>query len=178
MPHKNMSNVKGQWSNVNPGFTRIELAVVVGIYILLFVFVVIARQTTRAESRDVQRLSDARQMSSIIENQYIDTPNEMLFGCSSLYALVNTCTGPGKISQLKDLKDPSAGSSNPCKGISSGFASQGVCGYSISNMEGNGSASTDSYQICFFIERGGKIQGFSKGLYRIETGGILKQGCN
>lgn len=181
-----MSNVKCQsqpkagppWAeNVKPGFTRIELAIVTGITLLLLIFVVIAIKTTSAEARDSKRLSDMRQMSAIIDAQYIETPNESLSGCDSLYALTTQCTGPGKISQFSAIEDPSL-SKEPCYGKAAGRMSQGVCAYSISKINGEPEATTDNYQLCFFLERGMGVKGFSQGLYHIETGGILKEGCN
>jgi len=160
------------------GFTKIEIAVVLGVIFLLLFFVVIAIQTSRAEARDMQRLSDVRQLSMIVEAQYIDTPNEPLSGCEAPYSLSSACTGPGKIQQFKKIQDPVSGNNQPCQGAASGFLSQNFCAYSVSSLDAKTQAATNNYQICFFIERGGIIKGFAKGIYHIETGGLLKAGCN
>lgn len=173
--NKFLSGARGDFLT---GFTKLELFITIAVLVIVLAIVIFSVQISNAKGRDITRISNVMQLGAIIEAQSFETPNSVLTGCDSQYSLTTACTGPGKILQFEGFSDPKAGGGNPCLGSQSGQASQAVCGYSISASGGQAGASVYDYQICFYLERGIREKNLAKGLYNIQTGLVLKAGCN
>ena len=166
---KKGKNIKHQEN----GFTLIELAVIMSVLALLLVIIVFAINASKMKSRDSLRLSHAKGMGIILDNEDIQSPSSDILGCIQSNSLIQSCTGPKRILDIKNFQDPKIGASNPCKG---GDAfSKAICGYSISNNAGQGNPKTNDYEICFYLEKGTKD--FPRGIYSIGMGGIIEAGC-
>lgn len=168
------------------GFTLVELLVVVGIIGILASIGVASLNSARSKARDAKRISDIKQMSTILESEEGAVPNREVTGCTGAFAATSICTGPGDdvLKLFPRLLDPSTpkdtakqpGAAGYDKGTPCVSTSTGVCSYSIAKQDGaEGNATTASYQICFYLESGGA--GLNKGPARVESGGILGQGC-
>lgn len=157
------------------GMTRNEGIAVVAVFVLLSLFLFISVRLVRRDQYDAERLSHIRQMSVLLEKQNIFTPKRPLESCENPYDLVSRCQGPGAVEEFSQFADPRVGRTLPCRGNAGGAPSENPCGYSISSQDGQSGASTDNYQICFFIEKG--IPGFERGLYSVITGGEIVVGC-
>lgn len=166
--------------NKQKGFTLIELLVVIAIIGLLSTLAVISLNSARAKARDAQRLSDTKQMSTILETEDANSPSANVLdatipGNCAAAALTSTCDGPGDISQFSRFTDPVG--TVACVGLvtGGGTASAATCGYSISNAAGTGVALTSDYQLCFWLEA--STSNLTAGLHAIKNGGAFGT-CN
>jgi len=151
------------------GFTLIELLVVIAIIGLLSTLAVISLNSARSKARDAQRVSDVRQLASLIEFER-DGVGTALSGCAAADADTSTCTLPGVISQMANFTDPSRGASfSACAGTPSA-----TCDYTISNEAGTGAPTLEDYQICFYLEDGAGSLG--SGIHSIQTGAAMDEG--
>ncbi len=165
------------------GFTLIELLVVIAIIGLLSTIAVVAMQGARNKARDAKRISDIKQLSTILDIEAAATPGTggagvTLLGCawatgarpktSAPACTNNPADATSDIdSNFDDLKDPTAaGAGTACVD-----ASTAACDYSISNAAGTATASTGNYQICFYLESSNQYG--AKGMYKITTGGVV-----
>jgi len=153
------------------GFTLIELLVVIAIIGLLATLAVVSMSSARAKARDAKRISDIRQMSTIIDVEEAANPANStignLTGCAARMVLANTCTGPGDISAFANFRDPST------PGTACNSVPTATCGYAIAR--GDGAANTNSYQICFWLEQ--PSSGLNAGEKRIGSSGIINDKC-
>ena len=151
------------------GFTLIELLVVIAIIGLLSTLAVVSLNNARAKARDAKRLSDVKQLSTILELQATEgTVAANLAGCVGAHVLTNSCTGPGQVNQFPNFADPST------PGTVCTNAATATCGYTISKASGAAATNVADYQIMFYLEDGAGSQ--PKGIGCIETGGQLKAG--
>jgi len=151
------------------GFTLIELLVVIAIIGLLSTLAVVSLNSARAKARDARRLSDVKQLSTVLEMESTSNPaGKAVETCVLADAKVSTCDGPGDVDQFPNFSDPTG--TDACSS-----ASVAVCDYSISTALGAAAAKVDDYQICFYLEQasGSLLAGRNS----IITGGIMTPGC-
>ncbi|MBU1131363.1 type II secretion system GspH family protein [Patescibacteria group bacterium] len=151
------------------GFTLIELLVVIAIIGLLSSLAMVNLNSARAKARDARRLSDVKQLSTILEMEATEgTFPAPLEGCTAEATKTTSCGGPGLVEQFSYFQDPShTGDSWPCTG-----GLDFTCDYSISNAIGEGGATVADYEICFYLEVG--VGSFmASGVYAIESGGQI-----
>lgn len=157
------------------GFTLIELLVVIAIIGLLATLAIVSMGSARAKARDAKRISDIRQMSTIIDVEDAAAPNTAITGvagCILVDADVILCNAPGDVNQFSKFQDPST-PGTPCTTLLGDV----TCQYSISKADGTAAANTANYQICFTLEQPiGGIPG-GNGLHQIEASGIITDGC-
>src|SRR3989339_1492066 len=128
------------------GFTLIELLVVIAIIGLLSSLAVVSLNGAREKARDAQRVSDVRQLATLLEME-ATSGSVALDTCVGADALLSTCTGPGAVSQFSSFADPTGTAA--CTDVSAT-----ECDYSISQADGTAADETGDYQICFFLESG------------------------
>jgi len=154
------------------GFTLIELLVVIAIIGLLSTLAVVSLNSAREKARDARRLSDVKQLSTILEMQATEgLGTEALNApCDTEHAKTNSCTGPGLVNQFSAFSDPSANASTvACNGADT------ACDYSIAKANGDAAATVGDYEICFYLESGaGEL---AKGISKVTTGGQVTAGC-
>lgn len=152
------------------GFTLIELLVVIAIIGLLSTMAVVSLNSARAKSRDAKRVSDIKQISTLIEMAAANTSSGgyavLPDGCDAIGEKTTAC-GVFEDVDLAVITDPSAGGAgNACANASAAF-----CDYAMTLAESN----TD-YEICFYLEDGaGSVQA---GPNSISNGGIISSGCS
>ena len=150
------------------GFTLIELLVVISIIGILSTLAVVSFNSGRGKARDARRVSDIKQISTLIETEAVgsftggydvfpddcDTENQVLNDVDCVIDDVS----------LTAFVDPS-GSIVACeKGDSA------PCAYSLGIAE-----SATDYEICFYLEVGsGSV---SAGLHSIGPGGLVANDC-
>lgn len=162
------------------GFTLVELLVVIGIIGVLATISVASLNTARQKARDTRRITDVKQMSTLLESEDASTPGQPLAGCGGADAKTILCTGPGAAAELKNLSDPNDvvtttdGVTNSALDACTSV-SDDKCSYSVSKGDGTVAATTNDYEICFYLESGGA--GLPKGVNRVTVGGILEKGC-
>lgn len=176
--HKHFSmGLLWQQGRHNPvsGFTLIELLVVTGIIGILTTMSVASLTGVREKVNDARRVSDVRQLSSLIQHEDITLSAPVnIQGCDGSAAdktLTTACTGPSGISEFSKFKDPARLTGDtPCSRNSAI-----TCGYGITKNDGSRQGATNNYQICFYLEEG--IAGMTKGLNSIINGGTFRTGC-
>lgn len=149
------------------GFTLIELLVVIAIIGILASIVLVSLGGARAKARDAQRISDVKQLSLVLEMEEASVPGTDLAGCTAAGDKTTACTNAGDIlTAFTILKDPTAkGTGTACDS-----AAAAACDYSL----GIAAASTDDYEICFYLESG--AGGLSAGQHRIIESGVFDPG--
>ena len=125
------------------GFTLIELLVVIAIIGLLSTLAVVSLNGARAKARDAQRISDVKQLSTIIEIEATENSTAALETCTGVRALVNSCSGPGDFEQgtIGNLKDPQ-NPTDPCH-----TTSAAACLYTIALEGGAAGATVGNYDL-------------------------------
>jgi prepilin-type N-terminal cleavage/methylation domain-containing protein len=149
------------------GFTLIELLVVVGIIGILATITIASLNSARAKARDAKRLSDVKQMATILESEEASTPGVALTGCVAVNADTTTCTGPGDVSEFSKFADPSA-PTTACVSTASS-----TCKYSVTKITAGkavAAATTGNYEICFYTEADKKLK-------KVSLGGLITDGC-
>lgn len=161
------------------GFTLIELLVVIGIIGVLATISVASLNSARQKARDTRRITDVKQMSTLLEAEDASTPGQPLTGCASDHTLTTACNGLAAFLELAKIKDPAPkDATTPCPAGAAGGATGVGCNYSISQAAGTATkaAATNDYEICFNLESGGA--GLKAGLNKVTVGGVLQPGCN
>ena len=155
------------FKNKQKGFTLIELLVVIAIIGVLSSVVLASLNTARTKARDASRVSDANQMSRVMALN-TDAWAITLVGCSAADARMVTCTTPLELANFTDPSD----STTACTS-----ASTGICDYSVSQADGDAGATTEDYQICFYLENAGATG--TAGLHKVSSpSGDITTGCN
>lgn len=163
--------MKKQNLKIRRGFTLIELLVVIAIIGLLSTMAVISLNDARAKARDARRISDVKQLATILEMEGSDTPGPAVQVAASdapVDTITHDCTGPGQVSQFANFEDPSDTTDTACVNTSTG-----ICEYAISSnaVPATDGATVGDYQICFWLEKG--AGSLTSGLQSIETGSTM-----
>lgn len=135
------------FKNRRKGFTLIELLVVIAIIGILSSIVLASLNTARAKARDAQRISDVKQLALLLQMENDADPGATVQTCVLADALTTLCDGPGDIIQFDKFSDPSTPGTE-CTSLSTA-----TCGYSISQADGTAAATTNDWQICFYLEK-------------------------
>ena len=153
------------------GFTLIELLVVIAIIGLLSSIAVVSLNGARAKARDAKRVSDVKQISTLVEMEAANSStggyNVFPTVCEDAGDLMSACTGVaanllGGV-DLNTILDPSGTAA--CQADTAA-----PCAYSM----GVGEATGD-YQICFYLEEG--IGGVAQGVNSAGPGGVITAEC-
>lgn len=133
------------------GFTLIELLVVIAIIGLLATLAVVSMSSARAKARDAKRVSDIRQMATILDVEDAASPNTSLNGCNTA-GIQNTraCTGPGDVNQFTGAAFTDPTGTTVCTNT---ITAASPCQYAISSNSGAAAPKTNDYQICFGLEQ-------------------------
>jgi len=172
------------------GFTLIELLVVIAIIGLLSSLSVVSLNSTRGKARDAQRISDIKQLSTLIEMERANngdgiaiTLADGVTACGgAASAISTTCLNPGDLSQFANFTDPDSGATVACDcdaATLAAFNAAAPCAYGVSNEGGTAAPTLGDYQICFDLEQG--AGNAPAGMNCIKTGSVLADGlagCN
>ncbi len=155
------------------GFTLIELLVVIAIIGLLSTLAVVSLNSAREKARDAKRLSDIKQISTVIEMAAANTASggyDVLPDlCDAIGDLTTLCAddigGAGNSADIVNIKDPST----PAAACVA--ASVATCGYAFGTVE-----DAADYSICFYTENIISATG-AQGLHNVGPGGMITSGC-
>ncbi|MEK7158398.1 MAG: type II secretion system protein [Patescibacteria group bacterium] len=135
------------------GFTLIELLVVIAIIGLLSTLSIVSLSSARSKARDAKRVSDMRQIGTVMEVYASDNATYAVTGCAS--SAVSQCTNTEfdeLLPNYADFIDPSEATTACRAGSGSG------CTYAFgATMDDN------EYSIYFFTEND-NVQGLADGL--------------
>ncbi len=155
------------------GFTLVELLVTVGIIGILATIIVASLSGTRGRARDAQRISDVKQFSALLDAEASSEPGSddkgiTLTTCGA-GADINTCTNTGtiKTEDFQKFKDPGVKATSPVC-VKNGVA---VCRYGIADTAGTAAGKTGDYQICFYLETSGGVDGEAGKVNSLTRGG-------
>lgn len=162
------------------GFTLIELLVVISIIGILSSLIVFGIFGAGAKARDAKRLSDIKQLVSILVLE-----NTLTVSSDLIDAAPGVCTGGGLTTGCKmpsDATTPTTGFEefvDPSKGDPCTTTTASTCGYSISNKDGGSIAKTNDYKICFYLEDpvSAGYAATDNLLKAISPRGIIQTGC-
>ncbi|MFA7662345.1 MAG: type II secretion system protein [Patescibacteria group bacterium] len=165
----------------NKGFTLVELLVVIAIIGILATLATVSLNGAREKARDARRISDVKQMATVLEIAAVNNSSEALTVCTDAHDATIDCstTIAGDVAQFANFIDPKHvasgdGATVPC---TTGIVGAGaICDYSISKKLGTAGATVGDYEICFYLESGSGD--LLKGLNKVTTGGVLSGGCN
>ncbi|MFH0846002.1 MAG: type II secretion system protein [Patescibacteria group bacterium] len=154
------------------GFSLIELLIVVAIMGILSAVVLSSLGTARQKARDARRISDVKDAAKILVIAS-DVGGINISGCTTANVALNTCgDGTDQFMDLRSYSDPSTATA-----VCSGTTTEGPCEYGIANIDGDARATTEDYQICFYLEYG--AGDLSSGLNSVVGPiGNLVAGCN
>jgi len=153
------------------GFTLIELLVVIAIIGLLSTLAVVSLNSTRGKARDAQRVSDVKQLSTLIEMARANNGDgTVMTGCTTAGDIIgggaaSQCAGPDAdiLAQFPNFSDPTGTAS--CDGGAT--QSTAACDYTM----GITGATYGNYELCFYLEQG--AGGLATGVHRITEGSVL-----
>jgi prepilin-type N-terminal cleavage/methylation domain-containing protein len=150
------------------GFTLIELLVVIAILGLLATLTVVQLSSAREKARDAKRISDVKQMSSLMSMELANNPEGVLSGCA-VNASTTLCTGitvagtavaGSEISQFANFVDPN----KPTAACVAGATD--VCAYAVGT-----STDLDAATITFYLENGSGS--LTRGVHWINAQGLF-----
>jgi prepilin-type N-terminal cleavage/methylation domain-containing protein len=148
------------------GFTLIELLVVISIIGILSGIVLASVNNARNKGKDARRLSDLKQMLTVIQQADLESPGAGIAGCNALGGdLAKNCT------ILSKFSDPS-NSASRCT-----LTSTAPCQYGTRLPFGSGTFTTQNFQICAYLESG--VGAFPSGVYNINSQNFrIESGCS
>jgi len=151
------------------GFTLIELLVVIAIIGLLSTLAVVQLNSARGKARDARRISDVKQLSTLLEMEAANDETTALLGCILAGDITSACTSPAPLDQITNFEDPNE-DTTACDGAGT-IVSTAPCMYTL----GIAGATVGNYEICFFLEQG--IGGLGAGVHNITEGSLMGDDC-
>ena len=148
------------------GFTLIELLVVIAIIGLLSTLAVVSLNGARAKARDAKRVSDIKQISTLIE---MEAANSATGGYT---VLPDLCDAAGDLLSACDIGGVDLATiTDPTGSAACSTAANAACAYTVGIAE-----TSANYELCFYLEEG--AGGLAQGLNRVTAGGIISAGCS